>query len=144
MEATGSENVRERLAKHRQTGTTCAACHQLFDPMGLGLERYDGIGRYREMYPNGDAIAPEGTMPNGQQFSGPQELGTLIGQDPRFSSCAASQLYTYALGREIEDYDAASLQKLQEKWSARGLSLKGLLKEIVNSEAFRFRRGEAE
>jgi hypothetical protein len=53
-------------------------------------------------------------------------------------------LFTYAMGREIEDYDAATLQGLQERWATRGLTLKNLMKEVVLSDAFRFRRGEPE
>jgi len=106
------------------------------------LERYDGVGRYREAYPNGDAIAPEGTMPDGTVFTSPQELGALIGQDPRFLSCVSKQLFIYALGREIENYDSGTLQKLQTDWLARGATLRNLMKQVVVSDAFRFRRGE--
>jgi hypothetical protein len=141
--AQGAENVRERLDRHR-TDPACASCHQLFDPMGLGLERYDGIGRYRETYGNGDPIMAEGVMPNGTPYSGPEELGALVGQDPRFSACVANKLYMYALGREVEDLDTAPMQTLQTRWAARGLTLRNLMKEIVVADAFRFRRGEAE
>jgi Protein of unknown function (DUF1592)/Protein of unknown function (DUF1588)/Protein of unknown function (DUF1585)/Protein of unknown function (DUF1595)/Protein of unknown function (DUF1587) len=140
---TGAENVRVRLEKHRQD-PTCAGCHALLDPIGLGLERYDGIGRYRETYGNGDPIDPAGTLPDGTAFAGADQLGALVGKDPRFSACAASKLFTYALGREIEPLDAATVQKLNEGWAARGLTFKNLLKEIVVSDAFRFRRGEPE
>ncbi len=139
----GAENVRERLERHR-SDPACSSCHQLFDPIGLGLERYDALGRYRETYGNGDAIAPSGVMPNGTPFAGPEELGALVGQDPRFSACVASKLYTYALGRDVETLDTAPLQTLQTRWAARGLTLKNLLKEIVISDAFRYRRGESE
>jgi len=143
MEAAGSENVRERLDRHR-ADPACYGCHAQFDPMGLGLERYDGIGRYRETYPNGDVIASDGTMPDGTPFAGPEELGALIGQDPRFAACAASKLFTYALGRDIEDSDRIILEQLGQRWAARGPTFRNLLKEIVLSEAFRFRRGEPE
>lgn len=143
MKPTGSENVRERLEKHR-AAPACRACHNSLDPLGLGLERFDGIGRYREAYPNGDAIASNGVMPDGTAFSGPQELGAIVGKDPRFSACAASKLYTYALGREIETYDAATVANLKTKWATRGLTFRNLMKEIVLSNAFRTRHGEAE
>lgn len=139
----GSENVQVRLERHR-SDPACSGCHQLFDPIGLGLERYDAIGRYRETYGNSDAIASAGVMPDGAPFGGPEELGALLGEDPRFSACVASKLYTYALGREIEPLDAAGLETLQTKWAARGLTLKNLMKEIVIADAFRFRRGEPE
>jgi hypothetical protein len=143
-EPLGAANIRERLEQHREAGSTCMGCHQQFDPMGLGLERYDGIGRYREQYPNGDAIEPAGVMPSGEAFSGPEELGALIGQDPRFSACVASMLLSYALGRDLESYDTGTLQLLNARWTKRGPTLRNLMKEVVLSDAFRFRRGEAE
>ncbi len=142
-QAAGAENVRARLEKHR-SNPACAACHSTLDPIGLGLERYDGIGRYREAYANGDAIAPNGELPGGLPFAGPEELGALLAKDPRFTACAASKLYTYALGREIDAIDAAPMQQLNSKWAARGLTLRNLMKEVVRSDAFRFRHGEPE
>lgn len=139
----GTENVRARLERHR-ADPACKACHSILDPIGLGLERYDGIGRYREAYGNGDAIDPAGALPDGTPFAGPDQLGQLIGQDPRFSACAASKMFSYALGRDVEDLDAPSLTALHGKWAARGLTLRNLMKEVVLSDAFRFRRGEAQ
>jgi hypothetical protein len=138
----GSENVKERLERHR-ADPACAACHRILDPIGLGLERFDGIGRYRETYGNGDAIDPAGMLPDGTAFAGPEQLGQLIGQDPRFTACVAKKLYTYALGRDVEAFDARSLEYLQGDWTSRGLTLRSLMKEIVLSDSFRFRRGEA-
>lgn len=37
-------------------GVTCAPCHGQFDAMGLVLENYDAIGRYRSMDPKGNPI----------------------------------------------------------------------------------------
>jgi hypothetical protein len=142
-QAPGSINVRTRLEAHR-AAPACAACHKTLDPIGLGLERYDGIGRYRETYPNGDVIAPDGQLPDGTKFSGPDQLGALLGKDPRFTSCVSSKLYTYALGREIEDLDTTTVDKLPERWATRGLTIKNLIKEVVVADAFRFRRGEPE
>jgi len=143
MQPAGTENVKQRLERHR-SDPACAACHRILDPVGLGLERFDGIGRYREAYGNGDAIDPAGMLPDGTAFAGPDQLGPLIGQDPRFAACVAQKLYTYALGRDVEAFDAASLQKLQASWTSRGPTIRNLMKEVVLSNAFRFRRGEAQ
>ncbi len=39
-------SVRDRLEKHRQD-PNCAGCHRRMDPLGLALESFDGIGRWR-------------------------------------------------------------------------------------------------
>ncbi len=139
----GSENVRERLERHR-ADPACNSCHQILDPIGLGLERYDAVGSYREAYGNLDPITPAGVLPDGTAFAGPEELAEILAQDPRFSACVASKLFTYALGREAEELDALTLEKLHRNWAARGLTLRNLLKEVVVSDSFRFRRGEPE
>ena len=40
-------SVRERMEQHR-VNPACAGCHQLMDPIGLSLENFDAIGRWRE------------------------------------------------------------------------------------------------
>ena len=39
---------REHFEFSRTKAPECAGCHGLFMPLGLGLERFDPIGRYRE------------------------------------------------------------------------------------------------
>lgn len=141
-EADGSENVRKRLERHR-ADPACASCHAVLDPIGLGLETFDGIGRYRTTYGNGEAIDPAGVLPDGTAFSGPSELATILAADPRFATCMTKKLLTYALGREVEGSDATSLTKIADGWTTRGPTIRNLMKEIVLSDAFRFRRGEA-
>ena len=68
--------------------------------IGLGLERYDGIGRYRETYGNGDAIDPSGVMPDGTPFAGPDQppipgaTFTWVARDPAVVSVDAAGLVT--------------------------------------------------
>ena len=141
-EPDGAENVRERLERHRAE-PQCAGCHAMLDPIGLGLETFDGIGRFRTTYGNGETIDASGILPDGTTFNGPNELGPILAADPRFASCMTSKLFTYALGREVETYDTGSLDKIAMNWAARGTNIRNLMKEIVVSDAFRFRRGEA-
>src|SRR6185369_597035 len=39
-------STRERFAEHAQN-SFCASCHKLMDPIGLGFESFDGVGRFR-------------------------------------------------------------------------------------------------
>jgi hypothetical protein len=139
--AAQSLNVRDRLEDHR-TDVGCAACHKLLDPIGLGLENFDGIGAHRDRYANGDAIDASGKLPDGTTFRGLEELAGILGKDRRFTDCASRRLLTYALSRDLSDGDEPYLEAIRRAWAQRGWGLKVLLEEIVMSPLFRSRRGE--
>ena len=44
----GSLSGRKRLAEHR-SNATCARCHNVIDPVGLSLEKFDAVGRRRTL-----------------------------------------------------------------------------------------------
>lgn len=144
-------NVKARLEAHR-TNPTCAACHAVFDPLGLALENFDGVGAYRTMYSNGEAIDAsgsfgvqnaDGTTTQGN-FTTLQDLATLLAGDTRFASCMAKQAFTYALGRGPTPADAPYLTQIQQSWTTRGMTIRNLLKAVVTNDTFRFSRGEAQ
>lgn len=138
-----SLNVRERLAEHR-ANPTCASCHATLDPIGLGLESFDAIGRYRERYAEGDAVDASGVLPSGETFDGLLELSSLLAKDDRLADCASEKLLTYALSRKLEDGDQPFLAEIRERFTRDGGSVRALLEQIVLSEPFRSRRGEPE
>ena len=45
----GATSMRELLALHTKSAT-CASCHARFDPVGLALENFDVMGRWRTRY----------------------------------------------------------------------------------------------
>jgi hypothetical protein len=63
------KTLREKLMAHN-TNRTCAACHQMTDPIGLSLEGFDTIGGYRTT-DNGEPIDVSATI-QGKTFSGTQ------------------------------------------------------------------------
>ena len=138
-----SLNVRERLAEHR-TNPACAACHNLLDPIGFGLERFDAIGRYRERYSAAEPIDSTGTLPNGAAFDGLLELSELLASDQRLADCASRKLLTYALARAPTASDDPYLAEIRAASSGGGSHLRSLLTAIVQSDLFRMRRGEPE
>jgi hypothetical protein len=137
-----SENVRVRLEAHRNMEPACAACHQMLDPIGLGLENYDAIGQYRTQYDNGDQIDASGQLPTGQTFNGVAELAAILATDTRLTDCASERMMTYALSRQLGPSDDPYLTQIRQGWAAGGYGLRGLLKQIVLNDTFRFRRGE--
>ncbi|HEY0708080.1 MAG TPA: DUF1592 domain-containing protein [Polyangia bacterium] len=140
---TQSQNVRERLKAHRED-PQCAGCHAVLDPIGLGLENFDAIGRYRTKYPNGDDVDASGMMPTGETFSGLPALAALLARpsDTRLIDCSVDRLMTYALAREIGTADKPAVTQIRDTWKRQGLTLRNLLKTIIMSDSFRQRRGE--
>ncbi len=139
-DAADLENVRERLELHR-SNPQCAGCHATMDPIGLGLERFDAIGRFRERYSNGDVVDARGTLPAGVAFDGLLELTDTLQRDARFAHCTAEKLFTYALGRGVDEATRPQLEALVDAWRAQGLTFRNLIRELVLSDVFRFRRG---
>jgi hypothetical protein len=68
--------MRERLAQH-MTDPACAGCHKLMDPIGLGLENYDGIGVFRTVE-NGVVLDTSETIDDLGEFDGARQLGALL------------------------------------------------------------------
>jgi len=140
-DALAAKTERERLAIHR-ADPVCASCHSFIDPIGLGLENFDAIGRFRAEE-NGVALDVSGQLPGGQAFNGPVELSTLLAADPRFHACASDQLATYALGRALTTPDQC-LKDAMSASIASGASVPQLLEVLVTSSAFTARHGEAQ
>jgi Protein of unknown function (DUF1592)/Protein of unknown function (DUF1588)/Protein of unknown function (DUF1587)/Protein of unknown function (DUF1595)/Protein of unknown function (DUF1585) len=133
--------VRAALEKHR-SNPFCATCHTLMDPIGLGLENFDAIGAYRTQ-DNGQAVDASGTMPDGTMFSGAAQLANILASDPRYASCVAKQVLTYAIGRSFEADDGkAYAAGLGTPLAASG-TWPQLLRAVIKSKAFLTRRGEA-
>jgi hypothetical protein len=122
---------------------SCGPCHKTFEPLGLGFENFDEIGRYRANDPGSQTpIDPTGALPDGTPFRGEPGLAALLGADPRFPACARREALVYALGRPLTDGDARSLAAIDARWHAAGDTVKGLLTAIVVDDLFRQRRGE--
>jgi hypothetical protein len=132
--------IREQLEAHR-ANPECAACHAIMDPLGFGLEKYDGVGSWRTE-DNDQPIDATGELPTGEEFDGAAEMADLLAGDPRFGQCVAEQLFVYALGRGVEKGDKFHLESIDSGFGERGYRLRELIKLIVVSEPFRMRRGE--
>lgn len=130
--------VRQLMEAHR-VSPACSGCHNMIDPIGLALENFDAIGRYRPVYENGLPIDTVGTMPDGQQVDGLPSLVTAIASSPKLLPCAATKLGTYALGAISSDVNR---DQIVARWTAGNPTLRSLIKEIVTHESFRSRKAE--
>jgi hypothetical protein len=141
--ATPGLSLRKQLELHRES-PNCASCHKSMDPLGLGFENFDAIGQWRDKDEN-QPVDASGVLPGGQTFNGPIELINLLKQqEPAFRRCLAEKMLTYALGRGLEYYDRCAVDTITNNMQKDDNRFSRMVLEIVNSQPFLNRRGEAQ
>lgn len=135
------KTVREQLAAHREN-KSCAACHAHFDPVGIVLENYDLIGRWRDRE-KGEVIDPHEITVTGESLNGIDDLRKLFGARPdRLYRGITEKLMTYALGRSLEPFDAVTVDRITDSLVTDKGKFSTLLFGVVRSPAFQMRRGD--
>lgn len=137
------ESERERLARHRED-PACAGCHDLLEPLGFGLARYDAIGALRTVDAAGQPISAAGSFDGEDEpdFEGAAQLGAALREHPDVSACVVRQVHRYAYGRGETEADACTIDALVDGFEASGRSFRALLAALVRSDAFRRLPGE--
>ncbi len=132
----GDATIRDKLAEHR-ANPACAGCHNLMDPIGLGFEKYNGVGGFIT-----DAnVDVSGTLDSGQSFTTVSDLVQKLTNDPRYTRCVPTKMFSYALGRKVEEKDAATIDALTEGYKAKGMGLRDLILDIVTHSTFQQGKG---
>ena len=137
-EALTAASLRKRMEQHRKD-PVCASCHQRMDPIGFGLENFDGVGAWRET-DGPHKIDPSGELPGGARFRGPMELiGILKGRKGEFTRSLSEKLLIYATGRGLEPADDCHVDTIAQHVEKNGYRFSELVSAVVMSEPFRFR-----
>jgi mono/diheme cytochrome c family protein len=131
--------MRERMEEHRKN-PACAGCHKLMDPIGLALENFDGIGRWRTAEA-GVRIDASSTLWDGTRVDGPAGLRRAILSRPdQFARTATEMLLTYALGRGLEYYDMPVVRAVVKNAARDQYRFSSLVMGIVASVPFEMRK----
>jgi hypothetical protein len=104
------------------------------DPIGLGLENYDSIGRWRTT-DHGKTIDPSGDL-DGAIFDDAIGLGAALAEHPSLTNCLVQRLSRYATGRVESSSERETLRYLQDRFMFHGYRVKPLVMEIVMSPLF--------
>lgn len=128
-----SRTARDRLTAH-STVPSCAGCHKLTDPIGLGFEQFDGIGQFR-VAEQGAIIDVSGDL-DGDEFTDAKSLAQAMHDSPSVPACLTNQLYSYAVGRAPARDEREFVRYLETGFAKSGYSVKNLLSDIATSDAF--------
>ncbi len=134
----GSLTVRKRLAEHR-SNAVCAGCHNLMDPIGLSLEKFDAVGRRRTVE-DGVPIDASGGFPDGSTFVDVDGLEAALLRRPElFVGAFAEKLLTYASGRGVEYYDAPAVRTIVRDARSQDFRISSIVLGVVKSKPFQMR-----
>ena len=134
------DSQRELLKAHREN-PNCAACHERIDPLGLALESFDLMGRWRTKEINGQAIDARGAMPDGRVLDGVHGLRAYVLEHrASFRALFCQKLLGFALGREVLPSDRALLQKMDRHLEEHDGRISFAVDAVVQSSQFRQRR----
>ena len=134
----GKNSMRRRLSQH-SADPTCATCHHLMDPLGLGFEIYDGTGRYRTTDVGGPIDAAgtlTGAAPEGSRFANGLELLGLLADSPDVAACFVRTAFRYGHGREPTAGDACAIDRLSRRFAASGGRILDLAVAITTDDSF--------
>lgn len=139
-EADPTRTTRERFTAHR-TDPICIGCHDKLDPIGFGLEHYDGVGLWQDL-DNGKPIDDSGHIPDTDaagDFKGAIELGQKLANSQDAQSCYVGQWLSFAYGRMEQTGDACTHQQLADAFKSANGNVKQLLLALTQTDAFLYR-----
>ncbi|XZE20589.1 DUF1592 domain-containing protein [Pirellulaceae bacterium SH449] len=127
--------IRESLELHR-SNPSCAGCHKIMDPIGLGLENFDAIGRWRDEE-DGVPVDAQGELVDGSVFQTPTELVAILStKSDQVLENLTARMFIYATGRGIQRPDRCVLRGIIAYTNERERSVRSLVEAICLSDAF--------
>jgi hypothetical protein len=125
----------------RQKAGGCGACHAKMDPIGFGLENFDGAGLWRDT-DRGKPVDARGELIDSDvdgPYSGPIELGHKLAGSRQVHDCLVTQWFRYGTGRREGDRDSCNLGRLKQAFSAGKGDIRQLLVAFTQTDTFLYR-----
>ena len=160
-DTSGATSMRDQLAAHRNDAG-CARCHNRIDPLGMVLENFDPVGRWREYYPvytkppdgaealneefystvgkgvrAGPAVDSVGILADGTRIEGATDLKRyVLDRIEMFSASLTEKLLVYATGRPLSFHDRRAVDRIVTSVAQGGNGFRDLIVALVQSESF--------
>ncbi|MBK7599421.1 MAG: DUF1592 domain-containing protein [Acidobacteria bacterium] len=157
----GAKSMRDLLALHTKS-TMCASCHAKFDPVGLALENFDVMGRWRTRYrglETGERISgidrsghdfsytiaglvdASGRLADGREFKDVHALKAIFKSNSRqLARNLLHQFTVYATGTPVRFADRREIESILDT-CANDYRVGDLLRALVQSKIFLGQKG---
>jgi mono/diheme cytochrome c family protein len=131
--------TRQRVAL-QTSPTACASCHNLINPLGFTLERFDAIGRLRTAE-NGSPVDASGSYApragDGKlvKFSDARDLARYVASSDEAHSAFVEKVFQYHVKQPIRAYGPQALPILRRRFEDNGYNIRRLVAEIATTAA---------
>jgi hypothetical protein len=133
-----AKSVRERIEQHRAS-PACAGCHKIMDPIGLAMENFDAVGRWRTI-DEGVAIDASGQLVDGTPLNGPSSLRkAMLDRQDVFIAALTEKLMMYGVGRETKYYDMPAVRSVMRDAAKHRYRFSDLILGVVKSAPFQMK-----
>lgn len=127
------------IASERISDNRCGGCHARFEPLAFGLEKFDGIGRYREQDEHGNLLREDGQVlipgtASPVRYDTARELMDLLAASDRVAQSLTWKVAQFAAGRPLAAADAATLSEIHRQTAADGGTWTATMRAIVTSD----------
>jgi len=105
----------------------CMSCHDLINPLGFTLERFDAIGRLRQA-DNGKPVDSSGSYKSRSgrvvRFSGVRDLARFLAQSDESHGAFVEKLFQYLIKQPVQAYGPETLGHLQRAFAQGQYSIR--------------------
>jgi hypothetical protein len=132
--------LRDLQEQHRKD-PLCYSCHSRMDPLGLALENFTVLGKWRDA-DNDQSIDASGQLLTGEEFQNIRDLKKILTNERHkdFYRCLTEKLLTYALGRGLDYYDEHTVDQIVEQLDREQGKFSALVTGVINSAPFQRQR----
>lgn len=136
------------IAESRIANKNCGGCHEKFEPLAFGLEKFDGLGSRHELDEHGNKLRDDGSIlvpgtAKPVSYNTSQELMNLLANSERVSKSLTWKVTQFALGRPLTASDVRILDTIHEDAQKSGGTWASLLTAIATSDLVRMTNTEA-
>lgn len=127
------------IAEGRIADNNCGGCHSKFEPLAFGLEKFNGIGAWRDIDRHGNELREDGEilLPGAAdpiEYKTSAELMDLLAESDRVRESLAWKFAQYALGRPLGAGDANEMNQVVENAEKNGGTYQAIVTALATSE----------
>ena len=137
------------ISLDRIADKNCGGCHGKFEPLAFGLEKFDGLGSFKEMDSHGNKLRDDGKMliPGEKDpivYKSSAEMMDKLAASQRIKQTITSKLVQFAIGRPLNAKDAFELQRIHKAIRETDDTYQDIMAKILSSNLILQKRMEAE